>query len=195
MARSRAEKAETHARIVEIAARRFRELGIHEIGVADLMDEAGLTVGGFYKHFAARDDLVAEAVAAATWATWNPSSYENAIRQYLSEEHRDNPGTGCVMGALSGDITRGSDAVRAVYTNRVKRTLKFFDGLSTKANASDRRDSAMLTFSALVGAINLSRAVDDPKLSRQILKAVTKLLTAPSPKAPSAKKKRRPRKA
>jgi len=62
MGHSRAEKEKTHKRIVKIAAKRFREEGLAEVGIAELMKEAGLTVGGFYKHFGSRGDLVAEAL-------------------------------------------------------------------------------------------------------------------------------------
>ena len=65
MGHSRAEKAKTHKRIVAIAAKRFREKGFAGFGIAELMKEAGLTVGGFYKHFDSRDDLVAERSAHA----------------------------------------------------------------------------------------------------------------------------------
>ena len=69
MGHSRADKEKTHKRIVKIAARRFREEGLAGVGIAELMKEAGLTVGGFYKHFNSRDDLVAEAVSSAL-GTW-----------------------------------------------------------------------------------------------------------------------------
>jgi TetR/AcrR family transcriptional repressor of nem operon len=65
MRHSKAEKARTHKHIVAIASKRFREKGLAGIGIAQLMKQAGLTVGGFYKHFNSRDDLVAEAVGSA----------------------------------------------------------------------------------------------------------------------------------
>ena len=65
MGHSRAEKAKTRERIVTLASKRFREKGLTGIGIAELMKEAGLTVGGFYKHFGSRDDLVAEAILAS----------------------------------------------------------------------------------------------------------------------------------
>src|SRR4051794_21647275 len=120
MGRSRVEKAATHARIVEITARRFRETGLDGIGVADLMKEAGLTVGGFYKHFASRDELVVEALLAAfkdiDALESRTTSYAQLIGDYLSEAHRDAPGTGCAIGALLGDLARGSTAAKAAYT-------------------------------------------------------------------------------
>src|ERR1700716_1194215 len=107
MGHSKAEKAKTHKRIVKIASRRFREDGLAGVGIAQLMKEAGLTVGGFYKHFDSRDDLVAEAVGSA-FGTWKrqtdaaategaPLSSAKLIDDYLNEAHRDNPGIGCAF--------------------------------------------------------------------------------------------------
>src|SRR5258708_35901549 len=111
---SKVEKVKTHIRIVEIASRRFREDGLAGVGIAELMKEVGLTVGGFYKHFDSRDDLVAEAVSSA-FGGWKrrvdaaasggpPVSYARLIDEYLSEAHRKNPGRGCAFGALAGEI-------------------------------------------------------------------------------------------
>jgi TetR/AcrR family transcriptional regulator, transcriptional repressor for nem operon len=111
---------------VAIASKRFREEGLTGIGIADLMKEAGLTVGGFYKHFKSRDDLVAEAVGSAL-GFWKgqvhaaasggpPVTYESLVDDYLSETHRNYPGTGCPVGALAGDIGRSDKRTRAVVT-------------------------------------------------------------------------------
>lgn len=93
MGHSQAEKAATHQRIVDVAARRFRELGLDGIGVADVMKEAGMTVGGFYKHFESRDELVTEAleVAFKSLDVWEAraENLAQAVRDYLSEAHRD----------------------------------------------------------------------------------------------------------
>ena len=98
MGYSKSDKAETHARIVKVAAKRFRELGLEGIGVADVMKEAGVTVGGFYKHFESRDELVVEALATAFhdldyWEEHTDTLTEG-LKNYLAEEHRDAPGTG-----------------------------------------------------------------------------------------------------
>src|SRR3981189_1550008 len=116
MGHSKTEKAKTHKRIVSVASKRFREKGLARVGIAELMKEAGLTVGGFYKHFDSRDDLVAEAVSSA-FGPWKrqkdaaasggpPVSYEKLIDDYLNEAHRNNPGTGCAYSALAGEIAR-----------------------------------------------------------------------------------------
>jgi len=173
MGYSRREKAETHARIVGVAAKRFRELGLDGIGVADVMKEAGVTVGGFYKHFQSRDELVVEALAAAfqdldRWEE-HADTLTALLENYLTEVHRDAPGTGCALGALVGDMSRASRSARAVYTARLKRSLAYSTGLVPPDGAADRRGRAILMVSAMLGAINLSRAVSDPNLSREIL--------------------------
>ena len=176
MGYSKSDKAETHTRIVSVAAKRFRELGLEGIGVADVMKEAGVTVGGFYKHFGSRDELVVEALAAAfkDLDVWEEHTADMAhlLQNYLTEAHRDAPGTGCAMGALVGDMTRGSKSARVLYTARVKRSLAFSSALLPSNRRSDKRRRALLILSALLGAINLSRAVSDPNLSREILHGV-----------------------
>ena len=176
MGYSKSDKAETHTRIVKVAAKRFRERGLEGIGVADVMKEAGVTVGGFYKHFGSRDELVVEALATAfkDLDVWEEHTEDMAqlLQNYLTEAHRDAPGTGCAMGALLGDITRGSKSVRALYTERVKRSLAFSSALLPSSQRGDKRCRALLILSALLGAINLSRAVSDPSLSREILHGV-----------------------
>ena len=129
MGYSKSDKAETHTRIVRVAAKRFRERGLEGIGVADVMKEAGVTVGGFYKHFGSRDELVVEALATAfkdldVWEEHTPDM-AHLLQNYLTEAHRDAPGTGCAMGALLGDMIRGSKSARALYTARVKRSVAF----------------------------------------------------------------------
>src|SRR5579863_4395912 len=104
MGYSKAQKEETHKRIVAIASKRFREKGLAGFGIAELMKEAGLTVGGFYKHFDSRDELVAEALSDAfgSWqrqkeasqCTGKPLSLAKLIDDYVSDGHRKNPGAG-----------------------------------------------------------------------------------------------------
>src|SRR5260370_29110435 len=116
MGYSKAQKEKTHKRIVAIASKRFREKGLGGFGIAELMKEAGLTVGGFYKHFDSRDELVAEAVSAA-FGIWHrpkstaesraqPFSFAKRIDDYLSDVHRRNPGTACAFSALAPEIAR-----------------------------------------------------------------------------------------
>ncbi len=108
MGYSQAEKIATHQRIVDIAARRFREHGLDGVSIADLMRKAGLTVGGFYKHFALRDELVREAFEHALpdiegWEASIPVAPKQAMRAYVSQSHRDNVEHGCPISALVND--------------------------------------------------------------------------------------------
>jgi len=186
MGHSQTDKAETHKRIVKIAAKRLRENGLAGVGIADLMKEAGLTVGGFYKHFDSRDDLVAEAVGSA-FGGWQrrmdaaasggtPLSYESLIDDYLNEAHRDNPGTGCAFGALAGEIARSDKRTRALASEQIRNDIQLLAGLLPRKDRRRARSKAILTLSALVGAVSLSRAVSDDALSLDILKTVAKLL-------------------
>src|ERR1700688_2681406 len=173
MGYSKSDKAETHARIVSVAAKRFRELGLEGIGVADVMKEAGVTVGGFYKHFNSRDELVVEALSTAfqdldRWEE-HTETLTKALDNYLSEEHRDAPGAGCALGALLVDMPRASRSAKAAYTERLNRTSAYSTGLVRPNGHSDRRASATLTISAMLGEINLSSVVSDANLSREIL--------------------------
>ena len=186
MGHSKAQKTRTHKRIVSIASKRFREKGLAGFGIAELMKEAGLTVGGFYKHFDSRDDLVAEAVSSAFggWkrrmdaakAGGTSVSLSKLIDDYLSEAHRDNPGTGCAFSALVAEIGRSHKRTRALTTEQVRNDIQLIVGLLPDNDAQAARSQATLTFSALVGAMSLARAVSDEALSREILKTVAERL-------------------
>src|SRR5580765_40185 len=157
MGHSRAEKEKTHKRIVAIASKRFREKGLAGFGIAELMKEAGLTVGGFYKHFDSRDDLVAEAVNSA-FGGWKrrvdaakaggPSvSLAKLIDSYLNEAHRDNPGTGCAFSALAPEIARSDKRTRSLTTEQVRNDIQLIAGLLPGKDNRAARSRAILTFS------------------------------------------------
>src|SRR6202045_719224 len=176
---TRKQAAANRERVLEVAGTLFRERGFDGIGVADIMKRAGLTHGGFYDQFASKDDLAAEATARVLGkAGWQERltgkadpSFGDAVRAYLSPRHRDDPGTGCLMSALGSDAARQSRSVRRAFTDgcrdRIDALLKLVPGRSQAA----RREKALATMAALVGALILSRAVDDPALSDEILEA------------------------
>ena len=186
MGHSKAEKAKTHKRIVSIASKRFREEGLAGVGIAKLMKEAGLTVGGFYKHFDSRDDLVAAAVSDA-FGGWQrrvdaaksggPSvSLEKLIDDYLNQAHRDHPGSGCAFSALAPEIARSDKRTRSLTAEQVRNDIQLVATLLSGRDTRTARSRAILTFSALVGAMSLARAVSDEALSREILETVGELL-------------------
>lgn len=183
MRQSREEKAKTHQRIVGLASARIREDGLDRPGVAEIMQAAGLTHGGFYKHFGSRDDLIAAAADHAfAYADQTLDQYAHDphdplaawVDWYVSEEHRDDPGTGCPVAALVGDVGRADDRVRAGYTVVVERYIKTLEGML--GGGEDSRRQALIAASTLLGSLALARAVDDQALSQEILSTVREAL-------------------
>lgn len=171
MGHSQASKQETHERVVELAARRFRELGLDGLSIANLMKEAGLTHGGFYKHFASRDDLVEQALALALNSSegsllgQRTAGFEHLVGEYLSPAHCGEIGAGCAVGALLNDMARSSDEARGLYTKRLQTHLSKLSGLLAS------RENAILAVCAMVGALGLARAVNDQVLADEILES------------------------
>ena len=187
MGHSKADKAESHERIVGRAAARFREAGIDGVGVADLMKEAGLTHGGFYRHFASRDAMVAEAIERALHdggqavdavARLKHAPLAALIDAYLSAAHRDNLATSCAVTTLAGDVARSNQRARSAYTHQVGIYLDLLTRLIAGERQKTRRVKAITALATLVGAVSMARAVNDEKLSREILKAAADELKA-----------------
>src|SRR5918996_31531 len=174
------EQATQHRQqILNVAGTLFRQRGFDGIGVADIMKHAGLTHGGFYGHFASKDDLAAEACARVLgrerWAerlagTPHPS-FGALVRGYLSPRHRDDPGHGCLIAALGSDIVRQPRSVRRAFTEGLRAAVEELRTLLPGRSAPARREKALATWAGLVGALILARAVDDRKLSDEILEA------------------------
>lgn len=186
MSRSQAEKAVIHEHIVNLAAERFREVGLNGIGVADLMKEAGRTGGGFYKHFESREKLVEEALQCAfdkRAAKLKPYgvpdstlSLTDFVDSYLNERHLNDPGSGCTLAAVMNDVARSSDTVRDLYTRELENELSVVAALTGSKQPAKKRAQALLAMSALVGAIGLSRAVTDEALKAELLNVGKTLL-------------------
>ena len=178
MRKSREEAAQTRRRIVEAASREFREQGIVATGLSDLMKAAGLTHGGFYKHFESKGQLVAEAYAEAVDATLDAMAahptLESAAAAYLSPGHRDDPASGCPLAAIGSELARTDEKTRAAVTAGVERLVQLLQG---KSKAKDARRKALTAVSTMIGALTLSRVVSDPELSADILSEVEKSLT------------------
>ena len=179
---SREQAAASRERILDAATRRFRERGFDGIGVADLMGEAGLTHGGFYGHFASKEELMAKACertlakSAARWEALQVRDGRDALAamadSYLSTRHRDNPGAGCIVAAAGEEAARHGPLVRRAFTQGVKSLLDILARVMPGGTRAARREKASAAFASMVGAIVLARAVDDPELSLQILRAV-----------------------
>lgn len=192
MGHSKADKAESHERIVRVAAERFRELGIDGIGVADLMREAGLTHGGFYRHFASRDELVAEGVERALHdgakGAFDAEAHSKLDKRallfalvdwYLSLGHRDGLASSCAVASLAADVSRSNERSRSAYTRQASAYLDLFVRLMEGDEPRKlKRTKAVAAWATLVGAVSMARAVNDDKLSREILKTASDQIKA-----------------
>lgn len=180
---SRAQAEANRERVIEVASRLFRLHGFDGIGLADVMKAAGLTQGGFYKQFASKEDLVAKASGKAvkdaqerwrSFADQDPNKPLTSLaRGYLSVQHRDEQAEGCTIAALGADAARAGPAVRASLEEGVRDHISFLEDLLPE-EATDRRERAMTLLSTMVGALVLSRAVEDLGLSVELLEVAMK---------------------
>jgi TetR/AcrR family transcriptional repressor of nem operon len=180
---SREQFAENRERILDVAGALFREKGFDGIGIADIMKAAGMTHGGFYRHFESKDDLIDQASqralihGAGYWErTIGDGDDSNAglmrlLQMYLSEAHRDASGRGCSIAALGADAARQSGAVRRTFEHGMQLLVDKLTTLVPGRTRAVRRRKALASFSQMMGALVLSRAVDDPALSKEILLA------------------------
>lgn len=183
-------KHATRLRILEVAGQAFRERGVAETGVDEVMRRAGLTHGGFYAHFRDKTELLAEACAVAfETAVVNldriasrPSPGARArllIDSYLSSRHRDNRGSGCLVVAVGADMARLNGSARKGYARGFVRHLERLGAaLRLSDDPGENRDRVTHLMSALVGALLFARAIDDPERSDAVLHGMRRYLRA-----------------
>jgi len=179
---SREQAARNRELILDAAARLFRERGFEGTGVADLMRAAGLTHGGFYGHFASKEDLIAQACARAfaqSHERWRKSAdktpddpVSSIAGDYLTRRHCDDPGQGCALAALGPDVARQGLSVRRAVTQGMRSLYDLLTGLVPGRSRAARRQKAISIYASLVGGMIMARAVDDRELAREILHAV-----------------------
>lgn len=185
---SRAQAEENRRNVIDVASRLFREHGFDGIGVKDVMEAAGLTHGGFYKQFASKEDLVAQASGRALetaferWAAAVESDprkpLDAIIRFYLSMEHRAETQAGCPIVSLAPDAARQGADVKAAFEEGIRDYLAFVEPLTGAGGTRTPRQTAMAFLATLVGAQILARAVNDDALSRELLDAAASSLRA-----------------
>jgi TetR/AcrR family transcriptional repressor of nem operon len=178
---SREQSAQNRERILDTAARLFRERGFDGIGVADLMNSAGLTHGGFYGQFESKEDLAAQACARALATSaqrWDrliaakPADPLEAIAaSYLSARHLEDAGNGCAFATLGAEAPRRHPAVRRAFTDGLRALAGRLSAIVPGRDKAARQQKALATMAQLVGAVVLARAVDDRKLADEILRA------------------------
>lgn len=184
MRKSRQETSETRQRIVEAASVEFRRNGIGGTGLSGLMAAAGLTHGGFYRHFESKDQVVAEACNAAVDTLVSEleevaqaGGFEAAVRLYLSTRHRDSLDTSCPYAALGSELARSNEQVRDVATLGLERVIELLAAPSDTQDAESARARCVVAMCTMMGALTLSRMVSRPTLSTEILETAISHLT------------------
>jgi TetR/AcrR family transcriptional regulator, transcriptional repressor for nem operon len=176
-------KARVHRRIVRNASRQLRAKGLNGPAVTTLMKAAGLTHGGFYRHFGSRDDLVVEAVEeslqelrdrliAAAKQAKPGESWKAMVRSYLSLERCDRPDEGCPIAALAPDMARTPPALKQRIAAAI---LKLRQGLlpfTPGRSAEEKAANFLAIFSSMVGTIAIARTMPDPAVRQRILNTV-----------------------
>ena len=166
------ETAAKHERIVKEASRLFRERGFENVSVSEVMKAAGLTHGAFYAHFGSKEELQAAAVAYGIKVSLgrmqrNKKNRGSYADRYLSRWHRDNPGDGCTMAALAQEVARSTPELKAAFEQGLREIIPAIGG---------ERKEAIFSVAAMIGGVVLARAVQNPRLSDEILNSVQQKL-------------------
>jgi TetR/AcrR family transcriptional repressor of nem operon len=178
---SKQQAAENREKILSAASTLFRERGLSGIGVDALTAAAGMTHGSLYSQFGSKDGLATEALRFAL--SENANNFEHAkdlkayVSKYLSSEHRSVPGDGCALAALGGEVARAPDALKAVFTDGVRGMINRIARLAGVRPSRKSEDAAIAASATMVGAMVLSRAVDDAELADRILRVSRASLT------------------
>lgn len=189
---SREQAARHREQILETAARLFRERGFDGIGVSDLMAAAGFTHGGLYGHFSSKEDLIVEACTHAfsekesLWLKELGDSQDQPLatitNRYLCNHHRRTPGTGCPLASWAVDASRQPKSIRQAFTAGLRRLVNLLADQLGLPSAEERYQKSLATWSTLVGAIVLARAVNDRQLSKDILKSAAESIRETPPR-------------
>ncbi len=183
---SREQVAENREYLLATALEQFRLHGFDGVGIADIMKAAGMTAGSFYGYFESKEQLVAEASAKAISGTsalmssslrdGKPDALARFVDRYLSPAHRDNLAHGCALAALGSEMSHQPETVKHEITKELRSLFQETEQGLAGATTSSRENSAIALVASLLGGLILSRAVDDPKLSRRILSVVSKAI-------------------
>jgi AcrR family transcriptional regulator len=172
-------KDATRQRIIDTASSQFRENGVAAVGIAGIMASAGLTNGAFYAHFKSKEDLVETVLANALQrreerlraASQADEGLEPIIRDYLAPRHRDRASGGCPTAALVAEVARHPKLTRDVFTEKVSTFIELIATQIRDGSADQRRRRAIAIYGMMVGTLQIARAVNDRRLSDEILES------------------------
>jgi TetR/AcrR family transcriptional repressor of nem operon len=177
---SREQVAENRRTIVKAAERLFKERGFEAVTVADVMKAAGLTHGGFYGYFRSKDELITTVLAEALARTTAGPLTDLAtyMAEYLSPDHRDDMARTCPTAALAAETIRQANGTRAEMTKGIRQQIERLGRIAPGENTAQKRRMAIGSWAAMIGAMILARASDDPSLSDDVLDQTRAWLTA-----------------
>ena len=180
-------RVEIHQKIVKDASRRVRAEGLTGAAVSAVMRDAGLTHGGFYKHFGNKDEMVMESLREAFREIGNSLAqaaeqsqpgppWKAIVEAYLSPEHCDHAECGCPLAALAPELARGGKEMRArmlaEMTTYKDQMLRFMPG----RRARDKERAFFVIFSTMIGAVEIARVMPDPVTRERVLRSATDFL-------------------
>ena len=201
MKKSKVETAKTRQRIVEVASEVIRNKGIDATGVAEVMAAAGLTHGGFYRHFSSKEELVTEALATSRKdfvagtvhaAGLGADAMLKHLQEYVTPSHRDDIGSGCQLAANGSEIVRADAKTRHNATEGFRLIFEKTAPFMRSQDDEDQTEMAISVLTNMIGALTMSRMVDDPALSKKILD-VTRRRIANAIDSPSSKPRKKSR--
>ena len=175
---SKMQVAENRRAILEAAATMFREHGFEGVTVADIMTAAGLTHGGFYRHFKSKDELITRTFAyvLADVAETAPASFASYAQAYLTKAHRDDPSHSCLFSTLGSEAARSTAETRHVMTESIRHQVEQLTPSAPGSSQAEKRRNAIVGWAAMVGAVMLARIADEPALSDEIIASTNKAL-------------------
>ena len=166
---TREQMAQNRLRILDAASELFRDKGFDAVTVAEVMNAAGLTHGGFYGHFSSKDDLVAKTLDHVFKVdSAAPFDLPDYVERYLSPLHRDNPGKGCPTAGMVAETRHQSEIARKVMSEGTRAQIDRLSG-GFSGDPVERRRLAIVSWAAMVGAMMIARGIDDPQLSGELL--------------------------
>lgn len=187
---SREQMAENRLRILDEASQLFQAKGFDSVTVAEVMGAAGMTHGGFYGHFESKDDLIAQTLIHRLAKSSNIDDATTFCTTYLSSRHRDDVAHGCPISALAGETPRQTQAAHQAMSDGIRAQISRLTEAMGDAGDTSARRNAIAGWSAMVGALILSRATQDTGLAEEILTETRNWIRTSGPEAiPSAEQR------
>lgn len=166
---SREQFAANRLRILEEASRLFRDRGFESVKLADVMQAAGMTHGGFYGHFQSKDDLIEQTLAHRAARERPRVELERYVANYLSSRHLVNRADGCDIAGMAPDSLRQGPVAREAMTAMIRAQLDRLEKSMRNADDPHARRDAIGSWAAMFGAMVLARVSTDATLAEEIL--------------------------